>query len=299
MANIVRKVGHIIKHGPEIIRKKIIFTKLQHQDTFKNSVVKQNREPQLIVSLTSYKERFSTLDICLKSLLNQTLLPDHLILYLNKEEKEDVPVSIKKLEQYGLEIEFVDRDLKPHKKYYYAMKEYPNDIVITVDDDVIYSKYLIESLYKTYKKFPNCVVAARAHEIVFKNKKIKNYLDWNWSSNISNKPSFLFMGTGVGGILYPPHLLNLNLLLNLNYIKKYINVDDLWLKTVEIMSNIPVVICDAKIDRERIDIPYVQGVGLAQQNVNGSGNNANLKSLDDEFGLALKIKKAEEKLRLL
>ena len=37
----------------------------------------------------------------------------------------------------GLTIRFCE-DLKAHKKYYYAFKEYPDDIVITVDDDVIY-----------------------------------------------------------------------------------------------------------------------------------------------------------------
>lgn len=294
MTSIIRKAGNFTKYKIRTIKNSIIISKLRHQDHYKKIVVDKSRKPQLIVSLTSYKKRFATLDICLKSLLNQTLLPDHLILYLSKKDEKYVPNSVKKLEQYGLEIKFVDLDLKPHKKYYYAMEEYPNDIIITVDDDVIYSKYLIDTLYKTYKKFPNCIVAARARKITFKNEKIDSYLNWSLCSDVSNKPSFLFLGTGVGGILYPPNLLDLNLLLNLKYINKYITVDDLWLKTVEVLSKVPLVICDKKIDQKRIEIPSAQDIGLRKQNVDGLENDINLKSLDKSFDLSLKIKKAEK-----
>ncbi|UIK34916.1 glycosyltransferase family 2 protein [Lactobacillus amylovorus] len=294
MVNLIHKLGHIVKQDLITIKNNVVIYNIKKQKNFKKITVNENRKPQIIVSLTSYRKRFPTLDICLKSLLNQTLLPDHIILYLSKKDEKYIPDSVKKLEQYGLEIKFVDLDLKPHKKYYYVMKEYPNDIIITVDDDVVYNRHLIDTLYKTYKKFPNCVAVARARKITFKNEKMDSYLNWNLCNDVANTPSFLFLGTGVGGVLYPPHLLNLNLLLNLKYINKYITVDDLWLKTVEVLSNVPLVICDKKIDQKRIEIPSAQDIGLTKQNVDGLGNDINLKSLDENFDLSLKIREAEK-----
>lgn len=291
MINLIRKVGHAVKESPKTIKNAFVISNIKRQNNFKPITINKNRNPKLIVSLTSYKKRFPTLALCLKSLLNQTLLPDHMVLYLsNNEKKEDLPSEVKDLQKYGLEIKFVDLDLKPHKKYYYAMREFPNDIIITVDDDMIYDKNLIRNLYLMYQQFPNCVVSARAHKIVLKDNKIIDYSDWHQCYfPKKSSPSFLFMPTGVGGVLYPPHLLNLNILLNLDYINKYIDVDDLWLKNVEILSGVPTVICDANLEKNRIEIPSAQKVGLAKKNVDLGQNNVKIEELDKDFNISCEL----------
>ena len=35
------------------------------------------------------------------------------------------------------------------------MQKYPYDIIITIDDDIIYEKNTVELLYKSYLKYPN------------------------------------------------------------------------------------------------------------------------------------------------
>ena len=52
-------------------------------------------------------------------------------------------------------------------------------IVITTDDDCLYSKYLVEELYKTYKKFPYAIAAGRARDIRIKNGEFLSYDTWN------------------------------------------------------------------------------------------------------------------------
>lgn len=297
MLKFLHQCGHIVKHSPEIIREKYIINKLKNQSDFKTISDNENKEPKVIVSLTSYKKRFPTLSICLKSIFNQTVLPDKLILFLSKDESyEDLPDSVKDLQKYGLEIKFVDGDLKPHKKYYYAMQSYPNDIVITLDDDLIYDPTLLEELLKVHKRFPNCVVAARAHEITFKNGKIDEYINWNQCSTDEYIPSFKYMATEGAGALYPPHLLNLDLLLDLNYVNKYINVDDLWLKAVEVVSEVPVVICNKKLEKNRIEITSAQKNALANKNVGQGQNDIKIMELDKDFNLLDKLKKDEEKV---
>lgn len=291
--NIIRRVGSKMKHLPRTIRKKRVMSSLNKQRNFKKISLKRKSHPRIIVSLTSYKKRFNTLDICIKSILNQTMRPDRLILYLSKEEKyEDIPESVKKLEKYGLEIKFVDQDLKPHKKYYYAMKEFPNDVVITIDDDVIYDKHLIEYLWESHIRFNKCVIATRAHQILFdKAGQRKPYQKWNWCSKLEDTPRMDLVATGVGGILYPPNLLDKKLLDSEKKIKEYINVDDLWLKNIEVLSNIATVICKKGIvlEKNRIDLPNTQATGLANINVIKNNNDIALGKLDQEYGFSKKI----------
>ncbi|MCD5452220.1 glycosyltransferase [Lactobacillus delbrueckii] len=250
------------------------------------------RQVPVIVSLTSYNRRFDTLDICIKSLLRQEVKPDKLILYLTEEDYQRLPENIKELREYGLDIVKVKDDLRPHKKYYYAMKEYPNAIVITTDDDVIYDRRLVGELLKTHNKFPEAIVTGRARYIASDPQKFLPYDLWNLTET-SNNPSMELLATGVGGVLYPPHLLNLNLLLDKESIKKYIQVDDLWLKTVEILDKIPTVVCDAEIDRNRIEIPSAQTSGLAQTNVLENQNDRYWAELDRKYKLFDKLKHLE------
>lgn len=246
------------------------------------------RNKKIIVSLTSYHKRFSTLDSCVKTLLLQTMKPNKIILYIVEDDKKYLPEKVLKLQKYGLEIRYVKDDLRPHKKYYYAMKEFPNDIVITTDDDCLYSKYLVEELYKTYKKFPYAIVAGRARDIRIKNGEFLSYDVWNLTEK-SFKPSLSLLATGVGGVLYPPHLLKLSELLNVNEINKYISVDDLWLKAVELVGRVPVVLCDSKVDRVRIELPGAAENGLAKVNVELNQNDMYWSLLNREYNLISKF----------
>lgn len=89
----------------------------------------------------------------------------------------------------------------------------------------MYPTELIESLYKAHQRFPGCVVATRAHRILFSNHKtIRSYNNWHWADEHRNKPSLALMATGVGGVLYPPYCMSeelLNILYLLNTTASY------------------------------------------------------------------------------
>ena len=72
-------------------------------------------------------------------------------------------------------------------------------------------------------------------------------------------------------------------------IKKYLTVDDLWLKTVEVISNVPVVICNQQIEKHRIEIPNTEKVGLFNLNLTENKNDLNLKELQKDYKLAKRI----------
>ena len=94
----------------------------------------------VIVSLTTFPTRINRVWIVIECMLRQTYKPDRIILWLSKEQFEcldKLPKSLLKLQSRGLEIKFCNEDLRSHKKYFYSIKKYPCDILITVDDDVI------------------------------------------------------------------------------------------------------------------------------------------------------------------
>lgn len=255
--------------------------------------LKESRRPRIIVSLTSYKKRLNSVILTLKSLLNQTVLPDKVILYLYEKERIELPSPLIGLvEKNNIELKFVTEDLKSHKKYYYAMQEFPNDIIITVDDDVIYDKHLIEYLWLTHLKFKKSIITTRAHQITFTaNGKINSYNNWNWNSKLEETPSMDLVATGVGGILYPPHVLKEELLNNKEKINEYIKVDDLWLKNIEVLSNVSTVLCKKStvLEKRRIDVPNTQDTALTNVNVFENNNDKALNELDKEYNLSRKI----------
>lgn len=201
------------------------------------------KKKRCIVSLTSYRKRFSTLPLCLTSLFNQTLRFDKIILYLDSDESlDEIPPKVKAFTKYGLQIIQTGEALKSHTKYYYAMNDFRNDIIITVDDDVIYDAGRLEALFISYLRYPRAVSAGRVHNMTFEQDgKLKPYLDWEFECDTILNPSSQLFATGVGGVLYPPSLLP-DITFNKELIKKYsLFTDDIWLKFMELINGIPVV----------------------------------------------------------
>ncbi len=126
---------------------------------------------RIVASLTSYPARIETTHLAIRSLLAQRVLPDLVVLYLFKEEfprrEEDLPAELRQLLSHDVQIRWVDINLKPHKKYYWALQEFSDDIVITFDDDLVYRNSLIGELMESYRKFPYAISAIRTHLITF------------------------------------------------------------------------------------------------------------------------------------
>lgn len=266
------------------------YYKISKKEYGLNTCVK--RRNKIIISLTTIPSRVKTLPLCIESLLRQTMKPDKIILWISKEEFESFNFVNELLQQKnrGLEICYCDDDLKSHKKYYYTMKKYPNDIIITVDDDVYYPEDLVENLMKQYKKeeSKNCVICYTAIEITFKNNtQVDKYINWKQISPNTHNPSYLLLAVGIGGILYPPNCLNKDV-----FDKEKINTlslyaSDLWLKVMELLNNTKVKTVD-KYSRMWIDIPDTQREALWKYNIVRHKNDKQLKLLLNEYNISLK-----------
>lgn len=205
---------------------------------------KADRSPKVIVSLTSYPDRLDNIYLCLKSLLLQKSKPDRIIVWFGSDTKEeDLSSEVLSLKDYGIEFRYDDKlNLKPHKKYFYAIQEFPEDIVITVDDDSVYPSSTISSLLKSYSEHPDAVSARRVHLITFdKNEKIMPYSEWKHEYRRCRTESNQLLAVGVGGVLYPPGIFDERAFDITNIQEMCLAADDIWLKSMELLNGIKVV----------------------------------------------------------
>jgi|GEM_PF-6803634 glycosyltransferase involved in cell wall biosynthesis len=240
----------------------------------------------VIVSMTSYPGRMGTIDQTIRTLMKQTVKPEAIVLWLSEEQfpggKKDVPASVLSLLGRGLDIQFRKGDLKPHKKYFYALQEFPDKIVITVDDDILYEPDTIEKLMESYRLFPNAVSAMRVHRILFSEGKVKPYSEWKLNDpSFFRNPSRLAMATGAGGVLYPPGIMPESLFDEEAIMDTCLFGDDLWLKTNELLAGIPVVL--AAPSRELAYVEGTQSEALWIDNKEGGRNDSQIAGISSLF----------------
>lgn len=213
-----------------------------------------NKKEKIIVSLTSYPDRIGIVNQAIETLLNQTYKADKVVLWLAKEQfpnrEEELPEELLRLKNRGLEIEWCN-DIKSYKKLIPALKKYPNDVIVTADDDLLYDKHWLEALVNAYKKHPNFLNVHRCHYISFVKPLYK--ICYDYFSNV--KPCYnLFCTTG-GGILYPPHLFTEEVFKENIFMKLAPTSDDIWFWAMTVLQGIKIRVVKNNIQ----DLEYIEG----------------------------------------
>ena len=107
---------------------------------------------RIIVSLTSYKRRLANLPTVLDTIFAQTMPPD--VIALNLAYDEVLPDNVAEyLKVHNVDI-FRVPDTKVYKKLIPTLKRYPNDAIITIDDDFLYPSGMIEEFTLLHSKYP-------------------------------------------------------------------------------------------------------------------------------------------------
>ena len=115
-----------------------------------------------VVSLSSVPPRFRDLEPGLRSLLNQTIPPEQVILYLNRHYSRfpDWDGTLPEVPE-GVEVRMVDEDYGPATKLLPALEDFAEEDVeiLFCDDDQIYPPYLAEELFKARLLHPEACIA--------------------------------------------------------------------------------------------------------------------------------------------
>lgn len=248
-----------------------------------------DKNEEIIVSLTTIPSRLDEVYYTIKSIFLQTLRPDRIILYLDSDVSIDMlPKNLDTFIKLGVEIESRPGSIRAHKKYFYAMKENPKAIIITVDDDLIYPKFLIQSLYDMHTRYPRCVITSRAHRITFDNNgDVVPYNEFDWEVEEIGVPSASLIATGCAGVLYPPGCVDTKYL-DIDLIEKLsLGNDDVYLKFVEIVAKRKTVLCSARIWKDTTEIVGSQEIALNKDNVENNKNDVYIKKCMKYFGFTM------------
>ncbi len=237
-------------------------------------------EGNFIVSLTTFPKRIDRVWIVIESILRQTLRPKKIILTLSELQfnKKKLPFKLITLEKEGyLEIIWTDDDIRSHKKYFYVMKKYPKDIVITIDDDFIYEKRMLACLYSYHKKYPDYVITNLAL------KRVNgNYNNWTNLYFKEVSPTYSIMQFGGSGVLYPAYSLHKDAF-NKEYLLKLSPLaDDLWLNAMAILNATKLV----KTDYNIYPMPLIFKINEDLYNINvlENKNNEQIKNIENFYG---------------
>jgi len=245
-------------------------------------------EKALIVSLTSFPLRIGKIWMVVECILRQKMLPNKIVLTLSKSQfpndLRDLPTRLVRFaEKRILTIEFVEEDLRSHKKYYYTFQKYKNDIVVLLDDDIIYPSTLLSDLYSYHIKNPDCIIAHRCYDVSKETgSKISPYKKWNYSRDYGVPLGKLFHTSGAG-TLYVPRWFDSELFNEDVFKELCMYADDVWLNIHAQRNSIKTV----KTSYNSLLLPVLRykDIKLKSFNREGEGNDLQLKNLVDYYGL--------------
>ena len=207
-------------------------------ETFKSCGITGD-DKDLIVSLTSFPQRMYELHYTLYSLLTQNIKPGKIILWLAEEEfphlEKDIPKKVLNLRNNGLEIKWCN-NIYSYKKLIPALKNYPDNIIVTADDDIFYENDWLEKLILSHEKDKKSIICHRAHKIkLTKEGVIASYK--NWAKKIrTSAPSYFNFSTDAGGVLYPPHCLYKDILNEKLFMEFAPKADDVWFWAMALLN---------------------------------------------------------------
>ena len=212
----------------------------------------EERKEKVTVSLTSYGRRVAAvLPYTIISLLRQTYKPDRIVLWLDDEHWNDnnLPALLKRLKAHGLTVKYC-KDIRSYTKLVPALEAYPNDIIITFDDDVFYRKDSVKRLMEAFLNNPTCIYAHIAHRLTFtENGTLRPYNAWEM--NVSGVNTREIFPTGVGGCLYNRSLLHGDVCREDLFMRLAPQADDVWFFFMEVLQG-----------TDRVVLPSLQAIGI-------------------------------------
>ncbi|MCL2305493.1 MAG: glycosyltransferase family 2 protein [Planctomycetaceae bacterium] len=268
-----------------------------------SGVTTNKRNPKVILSLTSFPPRIPRIQYTIYSLLKQTVKPDEILLWLAEEQfpnrNGDLPETLLKLVDHGLTIRYC-KDIKSYKKLIPALREYPHDIIVTLDDDVYYQSDMLELLLLSHEKNKNAVHGHCGHIILFDgNDQLASYLDWKKRVSFREvTPSFGVLLTGVGGILYPPNVLYRDVLREDLFLKLSPTADDVWFWAMAVLNDTRLCIVEnntlhPKRNSSGKDRSPTGHRSLAAINCNEGGNDKQIRQVLEHYPAILEKLKTE------
>ena len=209
-----------------------------------------SREVPIVVSISydNKDEIFDDLELSLYSLLNQTVCPDKIILWLSDKYKlTDLPYEITRYIKNGLEIKFCD-NLNPYTKLLKAIKDNKNSIIVTAETNIFYPKNWLAKLYHSYISNPQDVHANRVHKLDIIDNNITPFKNWEQYYK-KEQANYNYFPDNTGGILFPPKCFVSDIFRKDLYDKYVPDNYDIWVWLMSVISGRKIRLVKSHIKR--------------------------------------------------
>ena len=135
------------------------------------------------------------------------------------------------------EIRDYPHEIRSYMKLIPALKDFPDAVIVTVDDDIRYDRDMLKKLLSLHYEYPEDVIAHRAKKIAVGHpyKKWRKYRWYHFLRKRIHK-SPLIMQTGVAGVLYPPGSLKKEMTDTEEFLKIAPTTDDIWFWAAAVMN---------------------------------------------------------------
>lgn len=176
--------------------------------------------------------------------MNQNVKPDKIILnlYLHENSEQDKQRINDILEEDNLKdvitVNWIEERIKSYAKLIPTLKDYPNDIIITADDDWEYYPDFVGDLLKKHEQFPNCIISNVASPLIDDYSRNTNFKGKEFPKNKPVRSGLIY---GCFGILYPPHCFNDKIFDQDLFMKEFPTTDDIWFSFCAVINNTKIV----------------------------------------------------------
>lgn len=238
----------------------------------------------MLVSLTSYPARIGSVWITVESILRQSHPPDQVLLVLCCDEfpERAIPKRLQAMTRRGLRVMWVVENTQSYKKLLPALRQHPDAVIVTADDDTIYPKDWLGSLLQVHQRQPEEILGHRAAEILVADGRLGPYS--TWPRVTERTPGNRVFLTGMGGILYPPGSLPDVALDQDLALRLCPTTDDIWFKVMALLAGTTV----RKVSGSEGDFPTshaTQATALWHVNLTLGRNDEQFAGALDYFGL--------------
>lgn len=238
----------------------------------------------IIVTLTTIPSRIKHIQPVIDNILNQSMPPDRIELYIPKEYKKRSLGSIDPHDYpTGCDIVHCDEDYGPATKILPAIQRYKDQDVTLIycDDDKIHDHYWIERFIQKHNVYPDACIAEvgmhvkwwffyRWKDTVTRQYRLKRILSlgiWNPKRKVHTDECHE-IALGFGGVLvkpsfFPPEVFDIPDILW--------TVDDIWLSGMMATNGIKVRETDKNPAQSSSDIFPTEGDPLRNYVYNGYG----------------------------
>ena len=238
------------------------------------------------ISITSWMPRKDPLPLVLLSMIEQSLRPAAVHVWLCAEDQEMISAHHRDFfVEHGVQFHETD-NIGPHKKWLPLIESGHETPFVIADDDTYYPRDWFEGLVKEGAEHPDEIIAHRCHEILlYANGMPEPYAEWQRGVTGRKESSHYLFAVGCGGTLVRPAAIAEEFrdreLIN----KLCHRADDVWLKAAYISSGYKVR--KSEYDFPSLDYPGTTESGLAVTNVDQGENDQQLQQVFQHFDLKL------------